>query len=326
MNPFATVRAALEARDCRPKGNEQRGMESRCPAHEDRNPSLSVGLGKGDRVLLKCHAGCSQEDVVDALGLTMADLFERNGDWQIVAAYDYTDKNGELLFQVVRFEPKDFRQRKPDGVGGWEWKLGKTRRALYRLPRIVEAEGRGEDIMVVEGEKDADALHQLGIAATCNPGGAGKWRDEYSETLRGAKVTIVADRDETGRAHAIAVAEALRGVAETVDVLEPAVGNDISDHLAAGKTIAELVEIPPSPNSTERTERSAQSPSTSGIGRSVGDRTVTDANRTLWPSSSGSSTVSTRLWASSGWSASVRWRGRPSWWKSRVCCASRPDR
>jgi hypothetical protein len=242
MTALARFVDALEAGDCRPR----RG-EARCPGHDDRRASLSYKEGQDGRVLVKCHAGCPLEQVLAPLGLEPKDLFEANGDGrlEIVATYDYLDENGELLFQVVRFAPKDFRQRKLDGVGGWVWKLGNTRRVLYRLPRVVEAVGRSEDIMVVEGEKDADALDRLGIAATCNPGGAGKWRSEYSETLRGAKVTIVADHDATGRDHANAVAEALRGVAETVDMVEPAVGKDMSDHLGAGRSIAELVEVSP---------------------------------------------------------------------------------
>jgi 5S rRNA maturation endonuclease (ribonuclease M5) len=231
---------ALEAGDCRPR----RG-EARCPGHDDRKASLSCKEGQDGRVLVKCHAGCPLEQVLAPIGLEAKDLFEPNGDGlrELVATYDYVDEDGAQLFQVVRFAPKDFRQRKPAGVGGWVWRLDGTRRVLYRLPRVLQAIGRGEDIMLVEGEKDADRLHELGIAATCNPGGAGKWRDEYSKALRGAKVTIVADRDDSGRAHAHAIAERLRGVAETVDVLEPAVGKDISDHLAAGKSIAELVEV-----------------------------------------------------------------------------------
>ena len=80
--------------------------------------------------------------------------------------------------------------------------------------------------------------------ATCNPGGAGKWRREFSEALRGAKVTVIADRDDAGYDHARTVARALRGVAETVDLVEPTKGQDIHAHLAAGGSLAELVELP----------------------------------------------------------------------------------
>jgi hypothetical protein len=227
----------------RPTGRDR--WQACCPAHDDRTPSLAISAkANGDR-LIHCHAGCDAADVLAAAGLELRDLYVEprrngsNGSREIAAVYSYTDEDGQPLFEVVRFEPKGFAQRRP----GRFWGLGDTRRVLYRLPRVREAIGRGEDVMVVEGEKDADRLHKLGIAATTCPMGVGKWRPSYTEALRGAKVTVVADRDEPGRAHACAVAEALRPVAETVDVVEPIVGKDISDHLAAGRGIAELVEL-----------------------------------------------------------------------------------
>jgi len=219
----------------------------RCSNHSDRNPSLSIGLGDDDRILLNCHAGCSTEDIVAAAGLSMADLFagdpSGNGKKEITNTYDYVDEGGELLFQVCRFSPKAFRQRRPDGDGGWEWKLGKTRRVLYRLPKVLEAANAGDKVCVVEGERDVHALEGAGVAATCNPGGVGKWRDEYSEALRGARVAVIADRDEPGRKHAQEVARSLDNVAAEVQIFEPAEGKDISDHLAAGKALGELVKV-----------------------------------------------------------------------------------
>jgi hypothetical protein len=103
---------------------------------------------------------------------------------QIVAEYDYRGEQGELLFQVVRFEPKDFRQRRPDGHGGWIWGLGNVRRVLYRLPELLKAPSE-QPVFVVEGEKDVDALIAMGLSATTCPMGAGKWLPEYSESLRG---------------------------------------------------------------------------------------------------------------------------------------------
>jgi putative DNA primase/helicase len=199
--------------------------QARCPGHDDRNPSLTVTEKANGDVLLHDHAGCSIEDIVAAVELTMADLFAENGNGRrdIEAVYSYVDEGGKPLFEVVRFAGKEFRQRRPDGT----WKLNGVRRVLYRLPRVLEAVERGEDIMVVEGEKDVHALERLGIAATTNSGGAGKWREEYSETLRGAKVTIVADKDEPGYAHARAVAAALEGVAAEIDVVECTKGKDI---------------------------------------------------------------------------------------------------
>ena len=102
------------------------GWQSRCAGHEDRNASLSISTGNDGRILLKCHAGCSAESIVAALGLKLGDLFPPravNGKHKprMVAAYDYHDETGKLLFQCVRFEPKDFRQRRPDPAkpGGW---------------------------------------------------------------------------------------------------------------------------------------------------------------------------------------------------------------
>ena len=112
------------------------GWQVSCPAHEDRTPSLSVKAGRDGRVLLHCHAGCETADVLAADGLELVDLFEDRRDGPVeAAAYDYVDEQGDLLFQVVRFHPKGFKQRRPGARGGWVWNLRGTRRVLYRLPR-----------------------------------------------------------------------------------------------------------------------------------------------------------------------------------------------
>jgi hypothetical protein len=136
-----------------------------------------------------------------------------------VATYDYADEQGELLFQVVRYEPKNFRQRRPDGNGGWLWQLGDTRRVIYRLPEILEAIANEQTIFIVEGEKAADALAELSVPATCSPSGAGKWRDEYSKHFVGAIVVILPDADEQGEQHAEEVQKALTGIAASVKVV-----------------------------------------------------------------------------------------------------------
>ena len=157
---------------------------------------------------------------------------------RVINTYDYTDERGGLLFQVVRYEPKEFRQRRPDGNGGWEWSLGDVRRVLYRFPYLAHPTQRGKAIYIVEGERDADTLVDNSMHATCNPGGAGKWRPEYCEMLRGADVVIVPDNDEPGRRHAEEVAAALHGIARRVRVLDLAVlwpecpeKGDVSDWL-----------------------------------------------------------------------------------------------
>src|SRR5262249_7513307 len=144
------------------------------------------------------HAGCKIEAVVKALGLKMEDLFppDYSGKRGLIAVYDYSDERGGLLFQTVRYTPKDFRQRRPDGDGGWVPNLDGVRRVLYRLPEVMKAVAAGETVWVAEGEKDADTLTNFGLCATCSPLGAGKWRAEYAETLRGALVVVIPDNDK----------------------------------------------------------------------------------------------------------------------------------
>jgi len=170
---------------------------------------------------------------------------DRSGGFHIAATYDYRDESGELLYQTVRLEPKDFRQRRPDGAGGWEWNVKGVRRVLYRLHELLAALSAGDTVYVVEGEKDADRLHAEGHVATCNVGGAGKWRLEYAEVFRGttSEVRIVADRDETGRRHAREVAASLSSVGVSARILEPPVAKDVSDHLDAGRTLEEFVHL-----------------------------------------------------------------------------------
>ena len=139
---------------------------------------------------------------------------------KIVATYDYKDETGALLFQVCRFEPKDFRQRMPDGAGGWDWKTAGARRVLFRLPEVQEAVQAERTVYLVEGEKAVLALVAAGLDATCSPGGAGKWRQEYSSVLAGADVVILPDADQPGRFHSEAISASLRGVARWVRVLE----------------------------------------------------------------------------------------------------------
>jgi putative DNA primase/helicase len=149
-----------------------------------------------------------------------------------------------LLFQVVRFDPKDFRQRRPHG-DAWTWNLGDVRRVLYRLPELLAAK-HDTPVFVAEGEKDVDALTRLGLCATTNAGGAGKWRPEYSDALKGRQVVILPDNDDPGRRHAADVARALHGVAAGVKVIElpglPDKG-DVSDWLARGGTTAALLSM-----------------------------------------------------------------------------------
>ncbi len=227
---------------------------AQCPKHDDSTASLHISRGDTQDVVLNCHAGCDPDDIIAAIKVTWDMLRSAQpdrsirGEWTpfgtAEAIYDYTDEAGHLLFQVVRCPGKKFMQRRPDSSAksGWAWKLGTTRRVLYRLPRLLKAVGEGNPIFVCEGEKDVQSLERAGVTATCNPMGAGpgKWLPEFCEPLREAIVFIIADRDEPGRLHARRVAEMLRPVAATVEIWEAASGKDATDHLNAGLSIREF--------------------------------------------------------------------------------------
>jgi putative DNA primase/helicase len=247
----ATARAADIAQRCKGARLHGERWQVCCPAHEDHTPSLSITPGS-DRVLLKCFAGCPPEAIMQALGLTMADLFvdppHTNGHKQLADTYEYYDAHGTLLFQVLRLEwweggrkKKIFPQRHPDPVhpGAYLNGIDGVERVLYNLPHVLQAVEAGETIYIAEGEKDVKRLLALGLTATCNPMGVGKWLDAYSPSLRGAEVVIFPDHDVAGHTHAAQVAQSLAGIAARVTVVPlpdlPEKG-DVSDWLAAGGT------------------------------------------------------------------------------------------
>jgi hypothetical protein len=125
------------------------------------------------------------------------------GGKPIIASYPYNDEQGALLFEVVRFDTSDvkerFRQRRPDGRGGWIWNVKGIRQVLYRLPELIAAVKAGERVLVTEGEKDANTAVKLGYVATTMPGGVGKWRDSYARLFAGADVVVVSDNDANGK-------------------------------------------------------------------------------------------------------------------------------
>jgi hypothetical protein len=164
-----------------------------------------------------------------------------------VASYQYRDAAGAVRYEVVRFaNPKAFRQRRPDGRGGHVWTVKGVELVPYRLPEALEAVAEERLLWVPEGEKDVDRLIAIGLAATTNPGGAGKWRDSYAAHFGGASVAVLADNDDPGRSHAQQVASSCHAAGCTVHVVDlpglPPKG-DVSDWLDAGGTRDELEAI-----------------------------------------------------------------------------------
>lgn len=181
---------------------------------------------------------------------------------EIEVIFDYRGADGALVMQVVRYlfklpdssyqktrdgkRKKLHLQRRPDGEGGWIWKIDGVTTVPYRLPELIEAIADDRTVFVVEGEKKADALAKLGFVATCNPAGAGKWPAHFAEHFAGARVVIMPDNDEAGRKHADQVGANLIDVATSVMLLElpdlPPKG-DVVDWIAEGGTADDLAEL-----------------------------------------------------------------------------------
>jgi hypothetical protein len=241
-----------------------------CPFHPDKRESLSLNLRKG---LWHCHA-CNIGGGLIAFERRLAPGKDNAECWKaiystigrdapkaneskhgtLVATYDYRDADGEVVYQAVRYEPKGFSQRRPDGKGGWVWNMDGVTRVPFNLPTLITA----NVALIVEGEKDALNLQEaatrfpddggkLRYAATCNVGGAGKWLDEYeySPYLAGKRVFVFQDNDKAGREHAQHVCASVSKYAQAVQLVEltglPEKG-DVSDHLQA-HTPAELFAL-----------------------------------------------------------------------------------
>jgi 5S rRNA maturation endonuclease (ribonuclease M5) len=240
------------------------GWEARCPCRQDdRNPSLSIHENEDGKIVLFCHrnGGCSTPEICKSVGVEIKDLWPKDAQkatedfypkqerpkLKFVAKYEYTDEDGNILFEKVRYvEPdgkKTFRQRKPDGSGGWTYKLGDTPKVLYNLPAVLKAKAEGDTVFLVEGEKDADALIEMGACATTMPGGAGKWLDIHTEALAGAVVDIISDNDEPGRRHALLVARLLTEAGSDVAVWRCPQHKDIYDHIEAGLAVESVEQV-----------------------------------------------------------------------------------
>ena len=126
-----------------------------------------------------------------------------------IAAYDYQDATGKVVYQVVRFAPKDFRQCKIVDGSKRVWSMESVERLPYRLPELLV---QPMSVWVVEGEKDVEVLRAIGQTATCNPGGAGKWLPAFSQYLKNQCVYICPDRDEPGQKHSQGVLKSLEGI------------------------------------------------------------------------------------------------------------------
>lgn len=179
---------------------------------------------------------------------------------RLTATHDYRDENGALSYQVCRWEwevdpsvnpkghEKTFVQRRPDPTkkDGWTFSTKGLTQLPYRLPELMEDIRDGAEIFIVEGEKKADMLRELGVPATCNTGGAGKWPEALVDWFKGAKVTVIPDNDEAGQAHARLIASRMAGVVGRIRAVNlpgvPPKGS-VDDWLPAGGSVEELYRL-----------------------------------------------------------------------------------
>jgi len=208
-----------------------------CPFHSDQNrPNLYIDEEKG---VYHCFA-CNRK------GLLYNPDYRKLGDRfkkKIVATYDYQDEQGNLLYQVVRYYPKDFRQRRPDGHGGWIYNLKGIKTVPYRLPELIN---NSDTVFIVEGEKDTDNLRRWGLTATTFPMGANKWKNQYNNYFKSKKIVLLPDNDEEGLSHMNRIAKELAGTTLSIKLLKlPGLKykEDFTDWMNKGGTKEELLKL-----------------------------------------------------------------------------------
>jgi len=201
-----------------------------CPAHDDKINSLSLRESKDGKLLLYCHAGCSFNKIIQSLNI-QCDTPEKP---VLTNTYDYTDEEGKLIYQSLRYKPKNFRARRPDVDGGWIWNLDGIEHILYNLPNVTKTIDKEGVVYCVEGEKDVNNLSLYDLVGTCTNGGSSvRWSPIMLQALHHANVVIIPDNDKAGREYAEALAKDLYGWCDSLKMARLPVGDkgDVSDYL-----------------------------------------------------------------------------------------------
>jgi len=225
-------------------------FQCKCPAHDDLTASLTITNNK-DKILLFCHAGCSLENILQAVNLNIKDLFNSNNINQkvLLRKYNYEDENGNLIHSTLRFIDnqghKSFLQCSYKN-NKEIYSLKGIKTYLYKLPELIEEAALGRDIYIVEGEKDVENLRSRGISATTAPMGANKWRDSYNKYFKNANVVIIPDNDIPGKGHAELIYNAIKDIAFSVKIVNlPNLTEkeDVTDWFNKFHTVDELFDI-----------------------------------------------------------------------------------
>ncbi len=248
-----------------------------CPCHDDHSPSLSITRTDRGGLLLYCFV-CKDKEIDRAicqkLGIKLSAICPPRDPMpttltkpsprgvpalyegkSLVKTYEYHNADGSPNKLVARYESvgdsgdgkrkKTFLQYRPDGSGGWVAGVKGLPEVPYRLPELL-ASSVDEIVFVVEGEKCAEALVGLGLVATTNAGGGGKWPKEFAEHFYDRDVVVLPDNDKTGADHAYKVVRSLRPDCRLINTVTlPGLGEseDVFDWIARGGTRAELLRI-----------------------------------------------------------------------------------
>lgn len=238
------------------EGVQQRNQNSwqcKCPVHYDQKASLTVTRAD-DKYLLHCHAGCEVEDILEAVGLTWADLnesktaagvFKDIPKWQqgLEAVYNYHDSEGIYAYSKLRYQGKKIFYGYIDG-SSCRYKDLTKERYLYNVQALKNALMLGLPVYYVEGEKDVETLRKLGLVAV-TAGGTSDWKKNFADCFKNAWVTILADNDEPGQKLAQRVAKDIKGICYCYRIVTPsgAEKGDVTDYLEAGHSKEELLQL-----------------------------------------------------------------------------------
>ena len=220
-----------------------------CPCHNDKKPSLSISKGEEQEIVLHCHAGCNNMDILAAVGLTKDDISNKGKtkqgkSWQkkiedyikkpIEAVYDYRDATGTYLYSRIRFEGKEIKYGVIDKKNN-TYTLKKAtgvKSTMYNLPATLKSINKGFPVYITEGEKDVNTLKNLGYTAV-TAGGVSDWRSEFAQYFTGARVVILPDNDTPGLNLKDRIIKDLRPFAHSIKwvVTSKAEHGDVTDYL-----------------------------------------------------------------------------------------------
>lgn len=232
-----------------------------CPAHNDKEPSLTVSVGEKQPIILRCHSGCTPNEILEAIGLKEKDVCNNNVKYELtpfekvkkfykekqgleyIDHYDWKDKSGKYLKTVFRFKKPNQPNKIIRQVQLLDEPIFNVKGVKAEIYNVQVLESN-QEIFFCEGEKCVEALNKKGLAAVTT-GNCSSWRKHYTHYFKGKDVIILADNDEPGEKFANSVAKDIGGTASSVITLKTskAKGGDIADYFEEGFTVDDLYKL-----------------------------------------------------------------------------------